>query len=132
MIRKKSTEYHCKGSLIHMGMGVILLKWWAIYFLNRWIVQVTVTHSYQHTYMMIRYVLRYSSGSTPSVILIVKVWLFSKHLTHHATEYEITFLFNICWFFICAFWWAKHFQLMQPNSIAVHRDKTWVIRFVNI
>lgn len=58
MIREKSFEYHCKGSLMYMGMGVILLKWWAIYFLNRLIGQVTVTHSLQYIYMMIRYVLR--------------------------------------------------------------------------
>lgn len=71
MIREKSFEYHCKGSLMYMGMGVILLKWWAIYFLNRLIGQVTVTHSLQYMYMMIRYVLRYSSSSTATVILIV-------------------------------------------------------------
>lgn len=58
MIREKSFEYHCKGSLMYMGMGVILLKWGgAIYFLNRLIGQVTVTHSLQYMYMMIRYVL---------------------------------------------------------------------------
>lgn len=71
MIREKSFEYHCKGSLMYMGMVVILLKWWAIYFLNRLIGLVTVTHSLQYIYMMIRYVLRYSSSSTATVILIV-------------------------------------------------------------
>lgn len=30
------------------------------------------------------------------------------------------------------FWKADHFQLMQPDSIAIYRDKTPVIGFVNI
>lgn len=44
MIREKLFEYYCKGFLMYMGMVVILLKWWVIYFLNRLIGLVMVIY----------------------------------------------------------------------------------------
>lgn len=83
MIREKSFEYHCKGSLMYMGMVVILLKWWAIYFLNRLIGLVTVTHSLQYMYMMIDRNpplalfnnSTYSDKASQSIVKYLSIWV---------------------------------------------------------